>query len=61
MATEKEKEIKPSDDAIAIADAIFAGLTEIARAIDRYRESMNTDEDGEPVLSTTYLDGSKMK
>lgn len=51
-----------SEDALAIADAIYAGLSELARSIDRFTAAFNGD--GEPEqdrLGETYLDGSPMK
>lgn len=59
MAREnQEEEIKPSDDAIAIANAIYAGFELLARAIERREQS---DDTGEPVEPLTYLDGSIIK
>lgn len=53
----QETGIEASGDAIAIADSIYAGLTEIARAITLLAKNGSVDEE-EPVLPRTYLDGS---
>lgn len=52
-----EKGEEASESALAIADAIYAGLTEIARAIDRVARELG-DGDMEPREPDTYLDGT---
>jgi len=63
MVKEESEEISASGDAIVIADAIFAGFTELARAIDRLSAAVRQDgseDELEPESLGTYLDGTKI-
>jgi hypothetical protein len=55
-SSERETEIENP-----VADAIYAGLTEIAAAIRELAKSLKGDEDGEPVRGGNYLDGSRIR
>lgn len=63
MVKEESEEISASGDAIVIADAIFAGFAELARAIDRLSAAVRQDgseDELEPESLGTYLDGTKI-
>lgn len=58
---EKEAErgggaVEASGDAIVIGESIYAGLSEIAGAIEKLAKAL-TGDDEPPVESETYLDG----
>lgn len=59
QSSEEAAEI--SGDALAIADAIFAGLTEIAGAIRELSRSINNEEQEAPAEKETYLDGGALR
>lgn len=57
---ESETEVEASGDAIVVAEAIFAGLSEIAKSIDRLTAAMYAPSDDDiPEVPTSYLDGRK--
>lgn len=59
---EGETEVEISADAIAIADAIFAGFTELAGAVRELARSMNDGmSPDEEQRTERYLDGSKVR
>jgi hypothetical protein len=56
---ESQDAIEASGDTIVIADAIYAGLAEIAGAIREVAKALAGDEVGEPDESEVYLDGTR--
>lgn len=54
-----EGTVEASGDALVIADAIYAGLSEIAKAIKSMNEDIGSDY-GEPEVAETYLDGTRV-
>lgn len=56
-----EEAIIYSTDAEIIADAIYAGLSEIAKAIREHTSSEQAEDWGEPVEPKCYMDGTPIE